>query len=114
MSKKIEIEEEKLKMLLEQNEEYKKEHAILKNSAVSIMGMFGIMDQNTQKMKPEIASGEQSFIPGMLKSLGDLTALLMKANAPRWMGGGKQAEEELAQKFSFIKDLLPIINKHAN
>ena len=110
----IQIEKEKLNFLLTQFEESQAEQKILKNAAIKIMSLMGLIDPETNKMKPEIASGEENFIPGMLKSLTDVVALLTKSNLPGFMGGGDKAKQQLAEKFDFIKELLPIINKHAN
>lgn len=109
----ITIEREKLDFLLTEFEESKKERDVLKRSATKIMDMFGLIDKESGKMKPEIASGEESFVPGMIKSLGDIVLLLTKSNAGSWFGGNK-AKEELEKKFDFIQELLPIINKHTS
>jgi hypothetical protein len=95
--------------LLEAQEERK----ILKSAVIKIMDLMGLIDPQTNKMREEIASGDESFVPGMLKSLGDVVQLLMKSNAPK-MFGGEKAKEQLAQKFDFIAPLLPIINKYNN
>ena len=108
----INIEKARLNTLLNELAESEKEKTLLKNAVVNIMSLMGLIDKNTGKMKEEIASGEESFIPGMLKSLSDVVALLTKSSLPKFMGGGDKAKEELATKFSFIQELLPIINKY--
>jgi hypothetical protein len=107
----IQISESKLRILLARNEEAEHEIKILKGSAISIMDLMGLIDKDTQTVKPEIASGEESFIPGMLKSLTEVVSLLTMAQMPKKLGGAK-AEEKLAVKFAFVKELVPVINKH--
>lgn len=111
-SPKIEIERERLTTLLNQLDEADQERQILKGATIKIMSLMGLINPETGTMKEEIASGEESFIPGMLKSLSDVVALLTKSNLPAFMGGGDKAKDALAEKFGFIKELLPIINKY--
>lgn len=92
--------------------EANKERQILIKIAYSIMDLFGFIDNETGKMKPEIISGEESFIPGMLKSLGDVTTLLMSAKTP-FKSMREKAEQKLAEKFSFVKDLIPLLQKYS-
>ncbi|MBS1647364.1 MAG: hypothetical protein JST67_08485 [Bacteroidetes bacterium] len=109
---KIEIEKQELETLIKVNEDFKQEIEILKESVIKIMDVMGLIDKETGKMREEIASGEESFVPSMLKSLGDIITLLTKSQMPKFFGGEK-AKDELLEKFSFIKKMLPIINKHA-
>lgn len=109
--KMISISEQKLRILLERKAEAEAEIVILKGSAICIMDLMGLIDKETNTVKSEIASGEESFIPGMLKSLTDVVALLTQANLPKFLGG-ETAQAKLAEKFSFVKDLVPLINKH--
>ncbi|MBA2610543.1 MAG: hypothetical protein H0U95_01135 [Bacteroidetes bacterium] len=99
--------------LLTELNECKAERAVLKKSVIEIMNLMGLIDPATGKMREEVATGEESFMPGMLKALGDTITLLTKASAPEWMGGLKY-KEQLAAKFAFIAPLLPIINKYNN
>jgi hypothetical protein len=105
------VDRAELKEILNQNESMKKDIKVLKTGVTSVMDLMGLIDKKTGLIKPEIESGEESFIPGMLKSLGDVVTLLTRASAGRWFGGDK-AKEELGNKFSFIQDLLPIIKKY--
>lgn len=107
----MEISRAELKELLTQNEEQKADIKILKKGVTSVMDLMGLIDKETSLIKPEIESGEESFIPGMLKSLGDVVTLLTRASAPKWMGGEK-AKEQLGLKFSFIQEVLPLIKKY--
>lgn len=99
--------------LQQELKEAQDERAILKKSVIKIMDLMGLIDPATGKMKEEIASGEESFVPGMLKALGDVVMLLTKSSAPKMFGGDK-AKAQLVEKFDFIAALLPIINKYNN
>lgn len=106
---KIEIEKAELNELLRQNEELKADFMALRGGVIKIMDFMGLIDPKTQGIKAEIESGEESFVPGMIKSLGNLTVMLAKASTPFV---GVKAKEELGQKFIFIHELIPLINKH--
>lgn len=108
----INIPMDEYKDLLKNLKESEEERAVLKASVIKIMELMGLIDPATGKMKEEIASGEESFIPGMLKALSDVVSLLTKSSVPSWMGGGAKAKKQLADKFDFIAPLLPIINKY--
>lgn len=108
--KMVEIPEEQLESLVTQLEESKRDAIVLKESAIAIMDLMGLMNEEKTQIKPGIVSGKDSFIPGMLKSLSDIVALLTQCSAPKWMGGDK-AKEKLEKKFSFVSKLVPVINK---
>ncbi len=107
------VDADKLKKLIELLQEKTADEKELKECVLKIMGILGVIDEKTGKIKPEIASGEESFIPGLFKSIGSIMSLFMKAQAPAFMGG-KEAEEEIKTKFSFISKIIPIITKHGN
>jgi hypothetical protein len=99
--------------LLNQLDEANAERKILKSSVIKIMDLLGLIDKETGGLKQEIVSGEESFVPSMLKALGDVVSMLTKSSVPSWMGGGDKAKQALADKFYFIQELLPIINKYS-
>ena len=109
----VTILKEQLNSLLNQLDDANSERKVLKSSVMQIMDFIGLIDRKTSKLKEEIASGEESFIPSMLKALGDVMGLLTKSSMPKILGGEK-AKQELADKFAFIQELLPIINKYGN
>src|SRR5574343_853797 len=61
------IQSKQLKILLDQLDEANAERKILIKTAFAIMGLFGYLDKEGKPI-PEIMSGEESFVPGMLKS----------------------------------------------
>jgi hypothetical protein len=110
---KIEIEESKLTDLLNKLDDANAERKILKSSVIKIMDLLGLIDKETGGLKEDIASGEESFVPSMLKALGDVVSMLTKSSLPSFMGGGDKAKQALTDKFYFIQELLPIINKYS-
>lgn len=103
-----------LKSLLAQLEEAKQERKILYDIALSIMVLLGYADAKTRKPIPEIISGEESWMPGMLKSLADVMGLLTKTKFAITDNQKKKYEAELAEKFAFVKNLMPLMQKYGN
>jgi hypothetical protein len=107
----MEISVEEFEGLISQLEEAKKEKEALYNIALNIMKLMGLIDPATNKLKADIASGEESFFPNILQALREVVALLLKAQMPKW-AGGESAEKEIQEKFYFIKELMPLIEKY--
>lgn len=107
--KMIQVPEQELQDLLKQNKDFKADKEVLHDCIVKIMDLLGIVDPATGKVKEEIVSGEESFIPSLLKSVGDLMSLMTQSTIPLI---GKKAKVKLEEKFDFIKTLIPIIQKH--
>lgn len=105
---------DQLKSLLEQLTEAKAERKVLIKTAYAIMGLFGFIDKETGKMDQEIIDGESSWVPGMLKSLTEVVALLTKVKMAPTEKWRKQAQADLAVKFDFIKELVPLLVKYGN
>lgn len=103
-----------LKSLLEQLQEAKEERKILYDIALSIMVLLGYADAKTRKPIPEIINGEESWMPGMLKSLADVMGLLTKTKFAITDNQKKKYEAELAEKFAFVKNLMPLMQKYGN
>jgi hypothetical protein len=89
------------------------ERQVLIKIAFEIMNLFGYIDPKTGKMKPEVLSGEESFIPGMLKSLGDVTSLLIGAKNP-FKSLAQKNKDKLQEKFAFVQILIPLLQKYGN
>jgi hypothetical protein len=90
--------------------EAKEERKTLLKIGYCIMGLFGFLDENG-KPDQKIISGEESWIPGLLKSLGDVMVMLTAAK----MGTEnmkKRNIEKLKEKFGFVKDFLPLMQKY--
>jgi hypothetical protein len=103
------VEKNQLTNLLNQNAEYKKDVVELKECIISVLRLMGLLDETTKTLKAEIKSGEESYFSPILKSLSDVVKLLTLSQLPIV---GKKHEEQLVQKFSFIKQILPLIEKH--
>lgn len=101
-------EKKRLDELLKENEA---DVAELKNVVVSILQLLGIWDEKTNAVKASIKSGDESYLPSILKGLGDVIALAGQAQIPII---GKKAEARLVEKFHFLKNLIPIIEKHSH
>lgn len=84
--------------------------AELRNVVISILKLLGIWDDKTNAVKAAIKSGEESYLPNILKGLGEVTMLAGQAQIPVI---GKKAEQKLVEKFHFLKNLIPIIEKHS-
>lgn len=103
-----------LKHLLEQLAEAKADRKILYEVGVSIMILFGYADPKTRQPIPEIVSGEESWMPGMLKSLSDIIGKLTKAKLAVTKNQKERYQTELAETFAFVKDFMPLITKYGN
>jgi len=105
------IYDEKLNKLLSLIEEKTQDEKDLKECVLKVMGVLGVLDEKTQKIKAEIASGEDNFMPHMLKSIARISGLFMKSQSPSWMGGDT-AKAQIKEEFSFVEKIIPIIQKH--
>lgn len=103
------VEKNQLTNLLNQNSEYKKDVVKLRECIISVLRLMGLFDETTKTLKAEIKSGEESYFSPILKSLSDVVKLLTLSQLPIV---GKKHEEQLVKKFSFIKQILPLIEKH--
>jgi hypothetical protein len=101
-----------LNTLLAQLQDAKNDRETLVNIAIEIMILFGYVDPNTRKVKPEIATGEESWMPGMLKSLADVMGTLTKSKFAVTKKQKAECEAELAKKFAFVSNLMPILTKY--
>ncbi len=98
---------EEVEKLLSDNITYKKEIDELRYCATSIIAMFGLLDEETGTIRQSIVDGTESYIKYVLKALNRMIADLAIASF------SKTKEAEVAQRFAFIKTLIPIIQKYA-
>jgi len=82
--------------------EYEKDIATLKEVVIGIIKVLGLYDETVKGIKPEIASGEESYIKPIVKSISSLLKNLMF--------NPKQIEKD----FYFIPLIFPIIKKHGS
>ena len=101
------VPEQKLRNLIEQNKEFKQDFGELKQCVLSLLKLMGLLDEKTFTIKEKIKTGEESYIKHVLKSLKEVIILLTESKL-----GFKSAEEELVSKFSFVKQIIPLIEKH--
>jgi hypothetical protein len=106
----MEVTEEEFERLTAENATYKKEVSDLRDVVIGVCNVLGLSDENG-KVKQEVLSGEENVMPLVLKSASGIVSSMMLAKAP---GMGARKEKELAEKFHFIKKLVPIIDKYQN
>ena len=90
------------------NAELSGEIATLKEVVLSIIGLFGLLDEKTGTIKASIQSGEESYFKHILKALNKIIMMVTMAQI------SKSSEKELADTFAFIKKVIPLINKYGN
>lgn len=104
----VQVKKAELEMLIQQKNEQDKEIAILKNSIIKLMEILGIAENGV--MNKKILTGEEPFMGPLLGSLGHITRLMVQSEMPIV---GKRAAKEIEEKFHFIKELLPVIEKYS-
>jgi len=99
-----------IKTLKEREQELvisKKETEELIHVVKCVLVLLGLMDQQTGTIKEAIRTGEESYMKHIMKSLKNVLVLLGKAQF------SKGSEKELVEMFSFIKNVIPMIDKYA-
>ena len=99
--------EKQLEGLLKRLEDYKNDINELHNCISSVLDVMGIYDPETKDIKKAIKTGEESYFKYILRALKDTVVLLTQSKM-----GLKSSEKELLQKFAFIKNIIPLIEKH--
>lgn len=100
--------------LQRQLSEKETEMVVLRNAVVSIMGILGVLDEN-KKIKPDVLSGKENFMGGLLKSITGIGAKMSMMDS--YLVPKKKREEAKAyieETFAFIKPVIPIIKKYGN
>lgn len=100
----------KMLALIQENNEQKAEIAEIIKLIRQIIGVLGLLDETGEAIKPELVSGEESVFTLLLGSLSDIMGLITKTKMPII---GKKYEAKLEEKFAFVKDIVPIVQKYA-
>lgn len=90
-----------------ENQTQKLEIDALKDVVVDVIKLLGLYDEKTKSIKAEVREGK-GFIMPIIKSLKDVGFLLAQSKM-----GFPGAEKELLEKFAFIKNILPLVDKYA-
>lgn len=100
-----------LEAIITKAEGYRTDILDMQEVIVLFLDTLGVMDpKNKKQILPEIVSGEEKPIPYILKAIGDVTSLMIQAQVPIV---GKSAEKRLAEKFSFIPKIIPLVKKYS-
>ena len=68
------------------------------------------LEKHNGELKAELISGEESVFSLLLTSLSDIIGLITKSKMPII---GKRYEKKLEEQFSFVKDIVPLVQKYA-
>jgi len=90
------------------HKDLKADMEVLKKTILSILKIFGILDEKTNTIRESVRNGDEGYVKYILKALKNVVFLMGTAQF------SKKAEAELAETFSFIGPLIPVIDKHAN
>lgn len=101
----IEILKAEIESLKLENYKQSQELNIYEKAVKGVTHILGVTDENG-KLKPELQGEDPAYLGIIIGGLGDTMGLLMKAKAPYI---GRKYEEELQQKFSFVKELIHLI-----
>lgn len=88
--------------------ELKQDMEVLKKTILSILKIFGLLDEQTGTIRESVRNGDEGYIKYILKALKNVVFLMGTAQF------SKKAEAELLETFSFIGPLIPVIDKHAS
>lgn len=107
----ISIPKSQLETLLAKVEDYETDIGQLIFVTEGIIKFLGLTDPVTGKIKEAYLTKEENPMPAILKAAGGLVMLTTQAQ----MGGriGKEGERKMAEKFSFITVMLPLLKKYA-
>lgn len=100
----------KILELEKENNELKSEITEIIKLVREIIGVLGFLDENGKSIKPELLSGDKSVFSLLLISLSDIIGLITKS---KMAVIGTRYEKKLEEKFSFVKDIVPIVQKYA-
>lgn len=98
---------DRIESLTQQLSEKEADLAEMKSVIISVLDLLGILNEEKTTIRAEIQSGEESYFKYILKALNSTIMLITKA---QFSSG---AQKEMAEKFAFIKNLIPIINKYS-
>ncbi len=96
-----------IKQYKSENATQKQEIDALKDTVIDVIKLLGLYDPVTKTIKAEVREGKGVFGP-IIKSIKDISFLLVQAKM-----GFPNAEAEILEKFAFIKNVLPLVDKYA-
>jgi hypothetical protein len=99
------IPEDKLAELLDRLKSYEKKEDDLAEACLNILSELGIVDKTTGKLLPEF-QGENFSLVTIMKKLFDMFSMT------DMMFRKKKFEEDMLQKFGFLKNLLYIFQEY--
>lgn len=79
----------------------------LKNCVTSVIKLMGLFDDKTGTIKASVTNGTENYFKYIIKAIKDILALVMQSQI-----GFGNSEKELAEKFAFIKTVLPLVKKY--
>lgn len=104
----IAVPSEHLEKLMEQNLEMKEDAKLLYETIIKVLESVGLADNGIIKKQAFETGG--SALKQLLKEVPEIIRLGLQASVPR-MGEG--AKKELTERFGYVSELLPIINKYS-
>jgi hypothetical protein len=109
-SRLIKLLQDKVLRLEKENTELKAEAQEIIKVVMQIVGVLGLLDESGTKVKAELLNGEEGVFSLLLSSLSDIIGLITKSKMPMI---GARYEKQLEQKFAFVKEILPLIQKYS-
>ena len=91
------VSKEQLKTLLQQNVDLKGDVKELKECTFDVLRLMGLFDEETKTIKKDNNGKKINYVMTIIKSLTKTGSLLAQSQI------SKSAEEELLEKFAFIK-----------
>ena len=118
----VPVSKQQLRQLLDQKKALEKENLELKTDInhflkiikgfLHVIGLANEKGQvHTKYLKSEEEGGENPM-PVILKSVGGVVSDMTTSQIPGRLG--RRAKEKVAEKFSFIQDVEPLVEKYAN
>lgn len=111
--KKITVSKHDFEMLVSALEEKNADLAQLKKGIMSALDMLGLVDKKTGLIDEDYLTGKKNVFKPILAQVTD-TGLKLTAIMARAPVVSVKYKEEMAQKFSFMKDVLPILIKYGS
>lgn len=97
---------EELAELLTQNEVLKGDIMLLRSSVMKTLSVLGMTTDDGQNIKPELKDKSQNPLKIILKGAWKVMSLFGEAKF------SKAAEREIGEKFNFLDEAIPVIEKY--